>query len=73
MHKHCSWDSSYCPNKTQCVKDPSVEFVKSRLLGAAAEAKFARDPKIYSLAVTLKIADVSRKDTKYPINFLLIY
>jgi hypothetical protein len=22
------------------VKDPSVEFVKSRLLGAAAEAKF---------------------------------
>jgi hypothetical protein len=40
------------------VKDPSVEFVKSRLLGAAAEAKFVRDPKIYSLAVTLKIADV---------------
>jgi hypothetical protein len=35
------------------VKDPSVEFVKSRLLGAAAEEKFARDPKIYSLAVTL--------------------
>ena len=27
------------------VKDPSVEFVKSRLLGAAAEAKFVRDPK----------------------------
>jgi hypothetical protein len=29
------------------VKDPSVEFVKSRLLGAAAEAKFARDPNFY--------------------------
>ena len=27
------------------VKDPSVEFVKSRLLGAAAEAKFVRGPK----------------------------
>jgi hypothetical protein len=27
------------------VKDPSVEFAKSRLLGAAAEAKFVRDPK----------------------------
>jgi hypothetical protein len=27
------------------VKDPSVEFVKSRLLGAAAEAKFVSDPK----------------------------
>ena len=47
------------------VKDPSVEFVKSRFLGAAAEAKFVRDPKFYSLAVTLKIADVSsRKDVK---------
>ena len=46
------------------VKDPSVEFIKSRLLGAAAEAKFVRDPKIYSLAVTLKIADVSRKEVK---------
>jgi hypothetical protein len=34
------------------VKDPPVEFVKSRLLGAAAEAKFVRDPNIYSLAVT---------------------
>jgi hypothetical protein len=42
------------------VKDPSVEFVKSRLLGAAAEAKFVRNPKIYSLAVTLKI-DSKRK------------
>jgi hypothetical protein len=31
---------------------------------AAAEAKFVRDPKIYSLAVTLKIADVSRKEVK---------
>ena len=46
------------------VKDPSVEFVKSRLLGAAAEAKFVRDPNIYSLAVTPKIADVSRKEVK---------
>jgi hypothetical protein len=31
------------------VKDPSVEFVKSRLLGAAAEAKFVRDPKFSHL------------------------
>jgi hypothetical protein len=46
------------------VKDPSVEFVKSRLLGAGAEGTFARDPKIYSLAVTLKFADVSRKEAK---------
>jgi hypothetical protein len=46
------------------VKDPSVEFAKSRLLGAAAEAKFVRDPTIYSLAVTLKFADVSRKEAK---------
>ena len=38
--------------------------VSDRLLGAAAEAKFDRDPKIYSLAVTLKIADVSRKEVK---------
>jgi hypothetical protein len=52
------------PLQPEHVKDPSVEFVKSRLLGAAAEAKFARDPKIYSLAVTLKIADISRKDVK---------
>jgi hypothetical protein len=46
------------------VKDPSVEFVKSRLLVAVAEAKFARDHQIYSLAVTLKFADVSRKEAK---------
>jgi hypothetical protein len=51
-------------SQPEYVKDPSVEFVKSRLLGAAAEAKFARDPKIYSLAVTLKFADVSRKEVK---------
>ena len=50
--------------QTVHVKDPPAEFAKSRLLGAAAEAKFARDPKIYSLAVTLKIADVSRKEVK---------
>ena len=46
------------------VKDPSVQFAKSRLLGAAAEAKFVRGPNIYSLAVTPKIADVSRKEVK---------
>lgn len=46
------------------VKYPSVEFVKSRLHGAAAEATFVRDPKIYYLAVTLKIADVSRKEVR---------
>jgi hypothetical protein len=31
------------------VKDPSVEFVKSRLLGAAAEAKFVRDPHTFRI------------------------
>ena len=46
------------------VKDPSVEFVKSRPIEAAAEATFAGDPNIYSLAVTPKIADVSRKEVK---------
>ena len=30
------------------VKDPPAEFAKSRLLGAAAEAKFVREHKNYS-------------------------
>jgi hypothetical protein len=47
------------------AKDSSVEFAKSRLIGAAAEAKFAGDPNIYFLGVTLKFAaDVSRKEAK---------
>ena len=32
-------------SQSENVKDPSVEFVKSRLLGAAAEGKFVREHK----------------------------
>jgi hypothetical protein len=42
------------------LKIPPAEFAKSRLLGAAAEAKFAKEKKIILLVVALKIADVSR-------------
>jgi hypothetical protein len=42
------------------LKIPPAEFAKSRLLGAAAEAKFVRNTKFILLAVALKIADVSR-------------
>jgi hypothetical protein len=62
LHRYLQESRVQEMSQPEHVKDPSVEFVKSRLLGAAAEAKFVRDPKIYSLAVTLKIADV--KDSK---------
>jgi hypothetical protein len=42
------------------LKIPPAEFAKSRLLGAAAEPKFAREHTIYSFGVALKIADISR-------------
>jgi hypothetical protein len=42
------------------LKIPPAEFAESRLLGAAAEAKFVREHKFILLAVALKIADVSR-------------
>ena len=51
-------------SQSEHVKDPSVEFVKSRLLGAATEAKFVRDPKMYSLAVTLKMQTLVGKKLK---------
>jgi hypothetical protein len=42
------------------LKIPPAEFAKSRLLGAAAEANLLGNTKFILLAVTLKIADVSR-------------
>jgi hypothetical protein len=52
------------------LKIPPAEFVKRRLLGAAAEAKFVREHKIYLLSSCTSIVFLTNLNYPYSPTFI---